>query len=125
MCKGTSNSHWIQAFTGEFVELHGDDAVNDFLVTEAEKAGYGYTITKQALSGEMMDLSSGNKLAETLQGARNSVNSLGNTLTSARGEIREDFQESLDDIRRSAQGVAAAFNDPLNPDAPQADEEDA
>lgn len=125
LCKGTSNSHWIQAFTGEFVELHGDDAVNDFLVTEAEKAGYGYTITKQALSGEMMDLSSGNKLAETLQGARNSVNSLGNTLTSARGEIREDFQESLDDIRRSAQGVAAAFNDPLNPDAPQADEEDA
>jgi hypothetical protein len=105
LCKGTENSYWIQAFTGEFVELHGDEAVNEFLVTEAEEAGYDYTITKQALSGEMMDLSSGNKLAETIQGAKNAVKSLENTVATAGEEISEEWQEAVDNVRRDAQSV--------------------
>ena len=105
LCKGTENSYWIQAFTGEFVELHGDEAVNEFLVAEAKAAGEDYTITKQALSGEMMDLSSGNKWAETIQGAKNSVASLGNTLTSAGQAIDEEFREATAAVRRNIDNV--------------------
>lgn len=105
LCKGTENSHWIQAFTGEFVELRGDEAVNEFLIGDTEAAAEDYTVTKQALAGEMMDLSTGNKLAETIQGAKNAVNSLGNTLTSAGEEIERQWTEAIDDIRRDAESV--------------------
>jgi hypothetical protein len=105
LCKGTENSYWIEAFTGEFVELHGDEAVNEFLVAEATAAGEGYTITKQALSGEMMDLSSGNKLAESIQGAKTAFQSLGNAKRTAGQAIDEEFREAAAAVRRDAESV--------------------
>jgi hypothetical protein len=117
LCKGTENSHWIQAFTGEFVELHGDESVNEFLINEAVDAGYDYMITKQALAGEMMDLSTGNKLAETFAAAQGAVASLTNAVQTAGEDIDEEFREARDEVVRSAEAVEAAFDDPLNPDA--------
>ncbi len=52
-----------------------------------------------------MDLSTGNKLAETIQGVKNSVDSLGNTLTSAGQEIERQWDEAIADIRRDGESV--------------------
>jgi hypothetical protein len=55
LCKGVEATFFLQAFTGEFVELAGDEAVNDFLVAEAEVAGEPWRATKQALAGQVVD----------------------------------------------------------------------
>jgi hypothetical protein len=105
LCKGSEASHWIQAFTGKFIELSGDEAVNDFLMQEADVSGMDYTITKQALAGEMMDLSSGSKLAETFATAGNMVDSLTDAVNTAGSEIRTDFEDGLRDIQLAGQNV--------------------
>jgi len=105
LCKGSESSHWIQAFTGEFVELSGDEAVNDFLIQEADVSGYDYTITKQALAGEMMDLSSGSKLAETFKTATNMVDSLTDAANTAGSEAWADFEAGKRDIQLAGENV--------------------
>jgi hypothetical protein len=108
LCKGAESSHWLQAFSGEFVELHDDESVNDFLTTEADVAGYDYKIVKQALGGEMMDISTGNKLAETFATAGGMVNSLTEAATTAfgeEGEIATQWEEAITEVERNIESV--------------------
>ena len=65
LCKGVENAHWLQAFTGDFVMLAGEEAVNDFLLDEAAIRGESWTITKEALAGRVLDLRNENKLLQT------------------------------------------------------------
>lgn len=117
LCKGTENSHWIQAFTGEFVELRGDELVNEFLHEQAEGAAEDYTITKQALAGEIMDLSSGNKLAETIKNTREAVEGLKDGITSAGTEIERQWDEAIAEIQRDYESVGELIDQARNADS--------
>lgn len=55
LCKGVEATFFLQAFTGEFVELEGDEALNEFLTDEAVVAGESWSATKQALAGQVVD----------------------------------------------------------------------
>lgn len=105
LCKGTEASHWIQAFTGEFVELRGDEAVNEFLISEADLAGQNYSITKQALAGEIMDTGAANKLAQTIKDTGAAFASLGNAAGEAGTTIVTEFQQAASEVRRSFENV--------------------
>ena len=117
LCKGAEASHWLQAFTGEFVELAGDEAVNDFLIQEVVAAEQGYVFTKQALAGEMMDLSSGNKLAQTIQVGKSGKDAIVTAALGAFDDVVSEFGAARDEVVRNAQSIAQAVLDPLNPDA--------
>lgn len=67
LCKGSEASHFIQAFTGNFVELSETNSVNTFLQTEAQAAGEMYTVTKQALAGQVLDTRYGAQLGRSVR----------------------------------------------------------
>lgn len=107
LCKGTEAGVWLQAFTGEFVELAGDEAVNDFLTDAAAVSGYDYKITKQALAGEVLDTQSGNKLGQMVKSVGESFTSLGtaaeDSFETARQEVveaRELIDTNKDEVDR-------------------------
>jgi hypothetical protein len=102
LCKGVESSHFLQAFTGDFVELEGDEAVNDFLKTEAEVAGLGYKTSKQALAGQALDTRFQNKLEQTGKNAWENVRSTGRTITS-------EYEAARDEVVESGQRVVDAF----------------
>ena len=76
LCKGADGSFWLQAFTGDFVELGGDETVNDFLSGEAQQTGASWSLTKQALAGKTLDTRASNKLAEVIQSTQTSRTNL-------------------------------------------------
>lgn len=108
VCKGVEASHFLQAFTGQFVAL-GDDAVNAFLTQEATEAGRDYQMTKQALQGETLDLSSGNKLSELGRNLQSAVDQGVGALRSAGEDAAVRIQEAADDVRLSAQVADEEF----------------
>jgi hypothetical protein len=62
LCNGVEAQYYMQAFTGEFVELHGDEAMSEWLKEDAVDAGEAWTLTKQALAGEHLDTRAGSTL---------------------------------------------------------------
>jgi len=107
LCKGVEATHFLQAFTGDFVELTGDEAVNDFLTTEAIVSGEAYKVTKQALAGQVLDTRFRNELERVGKNALGNTISLGQTAADAAGS--------------AFGGVAGAFDALLSPTAVQAD----
>ena len=108
LCKGSEATFFLQAFTGAFVELTGDDAVNDFLQGEALVAGDLYAVTKKALEGQALDTRFQNKLEQTGKNAWENVRSTGRTITS-------EYETARDEVVESGQSVADAFRT-LTPD---------
>ncbi len=51
LCKGVEASYFLQAFTGEFVQLN-EGAVNEFLKDQATAAGESWKVTRDAVSGK-------------------------------------------------------------------------
>ena len=62
LCNGVEAQYYMQAFAGEFVDLHGDEAMTEWLKEDAVDAGEAWTLTKQALAGEHMDTRAGSAL---------------------------------------------------------------
>ena len=112
LCKGTDGSFWLQAFTGEFVELAGDESVNDFLSSEAEHVGAGWSLTKQALAGQMLDTRATNKLAEVIQSTQDTglfgQTAVGGAITEAQKESGADWEEAKQAARKAARGISKA-----------------
>ena len=106
LCKGTDGSFWLQAFTGEFVELSGDETVNDFLQDEAEHVGASWSLTKQALAGQMLDTRSTNKLKEAIKSTEASgifgQEGLGARVTDAQKQAEKEWKAA----RRKADKAA-------------------
>jgi len=102
LCKGVEASHFLQAFTGDFIELRGDEAVNDFLHVEAETAGFGYETTKQALAGQALDTRFQNELERMGKNTYEAVRSVGRT-------IESEYQSTRDQLNEAGQGVVDAF----------------
>lgn len=92
LCKGVEATFFLQAFTGDFVELVGDDAVNDFLMDEAAVAGEKHQITRQALAGQTLDTRFENKLKEVSANDYESVRSLGRTAASEFEQTRDGLE---------------------------------
>jgi len=113
LCKGVEATYFLQAFTGEFVELVGDEAVNDFLMDEAAVAGERHQITRQALAGQALDTRFENKLKETGQNFSDAVQSLGRTARSEFERTRDEFNEASDDLLA---GTSEAQQVDLSPD---------
>jgi hypothetical protein len=114
LCKGVEATHFLQAFTGDFVELTGDEAVNDFLTTEALVSGEAYKVTKQALAGQVLDTRFRNELERVGKNALGNTISLGQTAADAAGSAFGGVADATGD-------VAGAFDALLSPTAVQAD----
>ena len=113
LCKGVEATYFLQAFTGEFVELTGDEAVNDFLMGEAALAGEKHQITRQALAGQALDTRFENKLKEVSANAFDSVRSLGRTASSEFERTRDGLASATDDLLA---GTSEAQQVDLSPD---------
>ena len=113
LCKGVEATYFLQAFTGEFVELAGDEAVNDFLLDEAAVSGEKHQITRQALAGQALDTRFENKLEEVGKNAWESVRSLGRTTESEFQRTRDDLASATDDLLA---GTSEAQQVDLSPD---------
>ncbi len=96
LCKGVEATHFLQAFTGEFVELTGDEAVNDFLTTEAAAASDLYSVTKQALAGEVLDTRFRNELERVKKNFVNSITGLAETTRSEGQAITDEFNSVIE-----------------------------
>ena len=114
LCKGVEATHFLQAFTGDFVELTGDEAVNDFLTTEAIVSGEAYKVTKQALAGQVLDTRFRNELERVGKNALGNTISLGQTAADAAASAFGGVADATGD-------VAGAFDALLSPTAVQAD----
>lgn len=109
LCKGVEATHFLQAFTGEFVELVGDEAVNDFLTTEAQVASEAYTLTKQALAGEVLDTRFRNELERVGKNAFEAVRSLGRTTANEFGSLNDQLTEGVTNIEDSFNAIPDSF----------------
>jgi len=104
LCKGVEATHFIQAFTGDFVELRGDEAVNDFLEEEVAVSGISYQTTKQALSGRALDTRFENELERVAKNAYESVRSTGRA-------IESQFTQTINDLASAAASLDSAEGD--------------
>lgn len=114
LCKGVEASYFLQAFTGDFVELGGDESINDFLMDEAAVAGEKHQITRQALSGQVLDTRFENKLKEVRTDAYESV----------RGQIRQagaGLDSEYERIRAEYERTRAEAEIEFSPNAQQVD----
>ena len=112
LCKGVEATHFLQAFTGQFVELTGDEAVNDFLTTEAQVASDLYSVTKQALAGEVLDTRFGNELERVGKNFVNSISGLVDVAVSERQALTDE-RKRLEEARQNRK---AAFNSVIEGD---------
>ena len=54
VCKGVEASHFLQAFTGKYVQV-GEDSVGEFLRDEALVSGESWKVTRDAVSGKSVN----------------------------------------------------------------------
>ena len=113
LCKGTEATYFLQAFTGDFVELVGDEAVNDFLLDESAVAGEKHQITRQALAGQALDTRFQNRLEQVGKNAYEAVRSLGRTTASEFERTRDNLASATADVLASGSEVQQAD---LSPD---------
>ena len=111
LCKGVEATHFLQAFTGEFVEITGDEAVNDFLTTEVLVSGESYKVTKQALAGQVLDTRFRNELERVGKNADEAVKSLGRTVEGAGQAIDQELTSGVNDIADAFNAIPDAFTD--------------
>ena len=109
LCKGVEATHFLQAFTGEFVELTGDEAVNNFLTSEALAASELYSVTKQALAGEVLDTRFRNELERAGKNIYESVRSVGRIAQSEAQAIDRELTQGVRDIQNSFEAIPDAF----------------
>ena len=109
LCKGVEATHFLQAFTGQFVELTGDEAVNDFLTTEAQVASDLYSVTKQALAGEVMDTRFRNELERNIKNAANAFTGLANTARSEGEALNQELTQGVTNIKDSFEDIPDSF----------------
>jgi hypothetical protein len=96
------------------VELGGDESINDFLMDEAAVAGEKHQITRQALSGQVLDTRFENKLKEVRTDAYESV----------RGQIRQagaGLDSEYERIRAEYERTRAEAEIEFSPNAQQVD----
>ena len=111
LCKGVEATHFLQAFTGEFVELTGDEAVNNFLTSEALVASELYSVTKQALAGEVLDTRFRNELERAGKNLYESVRSVGRIAQSEAQAIDRELTQGVRDIQNSFDAIPDAIPD--------------
>lgn len=107
ICRGAEADIFLQAFTGDFIPLGGSagEDLNEFLLDEAERAGQGYKVTKQALAGQVLDTRYGNRLAQIGKQTGDAALGLRNTAVS-------DYEQAREEVNQAAQAVrdaASAF----------------
>jgi len=62
LCNGVEAQYYMQAFSGEFVQIHGDEAMAEWLKDQAITAGTDWKLTKETLAGEHLDTRAGSAL---------------------------------------------------------------
>ena len=105
-CRGADVDVFLQAFTGEFVTLGGNagEDLNEFLIDEAERAGQGYKVTKQALAGQVLDTRYGNRLAQIGK-------QVGDAALGLRNAAVSEYEQAREEVNRAAQEVRDAADD--------------
>lgn len=103
LCKGVEATHFLQAFTGQFVELTGDEAVNDFLTREAVAAGESYSLTKQALAGQVLD-------TRFTNGPTQLVNRELGTFQSGVSSAVGEYEQARAELNAARRNVSNSFN---------------
>lgn len=83
VCKGVEASHFLQAFTGDYIRVDSD-SVGEFLRTEATVSGESWKVTRDAVSGKSVSTNSAiksglvayDKIAENFNTAVESLENL-------------------------------------------------
>lgn len=98
LCNGVEANYYLQAFNGDWVRLHGEDAVAEWQKAEAVEIGTDWKLGKETLAGEHLDTRASNRLIE---GAKDFAASYSNLVRNTGGQLRDVIEEGREDVREA------------------------